>query len=65
MTDDTIEVGDRVINLQTPGIFTVVARDGNLVTIETDTGLRMRMVASAVRRVDGTPPIPADTDDEE
>lgn len=53
MGDGPIEVGDRVINLQVPGIFVVVARRGRLVEIETADGVTMTLVDSAVRRVDG------------
>jgi hypothetical protein len=53
MGDEPIEVGDRVINLQTPGIFVVVARRGRMLRIETAEGVTMTVVDSALRRVDG------------
>src|SRR5258706_6396398 len=48
----TIQLGDRVINLQVPGIFTVVDRTGDLLVIETARGLRMTVLAQQVRRLD-------------
>ena len=52
MASETIEVGDQVINLQVPGVFTVVARRGTLLEIETAQGLRMTVQESSVRRLD-------------
>ena len=52
MTAETIEVGDQVVNLQVPGVFTVLARRGNLLEIETAQGLRMTVLEGAVRRLD-------------
>ena len=52
MAAETIEVGDQVINLQVPGVFTVVARRGTLLEIETAQGLRMTVLEGAVRRLD-------------
>ena len=51
MAEQPIQIGDRVINLQVPGIFTVVSRRGPYVDIETEDGLRMTLVEAAVRRV--------------
>src|SRR5262245_66394939 len=51
MAPDAIQVGDRVINLQVPGIFTVIDRQGSRLVIQTDRGLRMVVLESAVRRV--------------
>jgi len=56
MVDDPIRVGDRVINLQVPGIFVVVARRGAVIDIETDQGVRMTLIDSAVRRIDADRP---------
>src|SRR5262245_45794803 len=57
MGGGAIQLGDRVINLQVPGIFTVIDRDGPHVVIETARGLRMTVLDSQVRRVDdATPP---------
>jgi hypothetical protein len=62
MAADTIEVGDRVVNLQVPGVFQVVARRGAWLDIESAQGVRMTVLAGAVRKLDdGTPPPPADT----
>ena len=52
MAAETIEVGDQVINLQVPGVFTVVARRGTLLEIETAQGLRMTVQEASVRRLD-------------
>jgi hypothetical protein len=56
MGGGAIEVGDRVINLQVQGIFTVIDRQGPHVVIETARGLRMTVLDSQVRRVDDAPP---------
>jgi hypothetical protein len=58
--DETIRVGDRVVTVQVPGIFTVLARRGALVDIENERGVRMTVAVSALRRVDGTPPAAKD-----
>jgi hypothetical protein len=47
-----IQLGDHVINLQVPGIFTVIDRNGELLVIETARGLRMTVLAQQVRRLD-------------
>src|SRR6185369_10553475 len=47
-----IQLGDKVINLQVPGIFTVIDRNGELLVIETARGLRMTVLAQQVRRLD-------------
>jgi hypothetical protein len=47
-----IQLGDRVINLQVPGIFTVIDRAGTLVVIQTPRGLRMAVREAQLRRVD-------------
>ena len=52
MGDGSIEVGDRVINLQMPGVFVVLARRGRMLEIETADGVAMTVIDSAVRRVD-------------
>jgi hypothetical protein len=56
MAGERIEVGDRVINLQMPGVFVVVARRGRVLEIETAEGVAMTVFDSAVRRLDGAPP---------
>ena len=63
MALDSIQVGDQVVNLQVPGIFRVVARRGRLLEIETEQGLRMTVLESAVRRLDDTPPPPPAADE--
>lgn len=52
MDTGPIELGDRVINLQVPGIFTVIDRKGSLLVIQTPRGLRMMVQESQVRRID-------------
>jgi hypothetical protein len=56
MAAQTIEVGDRVVNLQVPGIFYVVARRGALLEIETEQGVRLTVSEVAVRKLDDEPP---------
>jgi hypothetical protein len=66
MAERPIQIGDRVINLQVPGIFTVMRRRGPYFDIETDDGLRMTLVEAALRRVTESPPpgaAAADDDD--
>jgi len=60
MAENPIKVGDRVINLQMPGVFVVTARRGRLIDMETDEGIAMTVLDSAVRRLDDTPPTPSD-----
>jgi hypothetical protein len=52
MGQNGIELGDRVINLQVPGIFTVIDRVGALLVLQTERGLRMTVAEQQVRRVD-------------
>ena len=58
MAEEPIRVGDRVVHLQVPGVFVVVARRGAFIEIENDRGLRMTLAEVALRRVDGAPPTP-------
>src|SRR2546430_12040965 len=39
--DETIQIGDRVVHLQVPGVFTVVARRGAFFEVDSARGLRM------------------------
>ena len=52
MATGTIQLGDRVINLQVPGLFTVIDRRGSLLVLETAKGLRMTVLDSQVRLLD-------------
>ena len=52
MATGTIQLGDRVINLQVPGLFTVIDRRGSLLVLETAKGLRMTVLESQVRLLD-------------
>ena len=58
VTEEPIRVGDRVVHLQVPGVFVVVARRGAFVEVENDRGLRMTLHEVALRRVNGVPPEP-------
>jgi preprotein translocase subunit YajC len=60
MVDERIEVGDRVITTQVPGVFLVVARNGSYLTIETADGLSMTVSDAAVRRLEAESPAPDD-----
>ena len=55
-----IQVGDRVVGTQIPGVFTVLDRRGPLVEIESERGLRMTVVVSSLRKLDGETPVPKD-----
>ena len=55
-----IEIGDRVVHLQVPGVFTVVGRRGPFLHVESPRGLRMTVHETGVRRVEGVPPPPKD-----
>jgi hypothetical protein len=49
--DDKLDIGDRVITLQMPGIFRVVARNGTLLTVEAEKGdVRLTLNEAALRR---------------
>jgi hypothetical protein len=49
--DDRLEIGDRVITLQMPGIFRVVERHGEVLTLHAEkSGVRLRMHEAALRR---------------
>lgn len=51
MEDERLNIGDRVITLQMPGIFRVVARDGEILTIHSEKGgVQLRLYESALRR---------------
>jgi hypothetical protein len=51
-------VGDRVVSLQVPGVFTVVGRRGIFVEIENERGVQLTVAERALRRVNGTPTEP-------
>jgi hypothetical protein len=59
MATETIQLGDRVINLQVPGIFTVIDRQGHMLAIQSPKGLRMTVLDSQLRRVDALAVPPA------
>ena len=60
MAERRIEVGDRVVGTQVPAVFVVTGRRGHLLDLESDRGLRMVSVDSALRRVNGPPPASKD-----
>jgi hypothetical protein len=47
--DEKLNIGDRVITLAMPGIFRVVARDGDILTIESAKGVRLTKHEAALR----------------
>ena len=44
-----LEVGQEVVLMSFPGRFRVVAVDGDVITIENDTGIRKQVLSRAVR----------------
>jgi hypothetical protein len=51
MDDQKLDIGDRVITLQMPGIFRVIGRNGDILTIESiKGGVRLTKHESALRR---------------
>ena len=58
MGGDGIQVGDRVVGTQVPDVLTVLSRTGPLLELESDRGLRMRVMVGSVRKVDGEAPAP-------
>ena len=60
MADLNFQLGDRVVNLQVPGVFRVVGRRGSFFDLESERGLRMTVHAIQLRRLDGPPPEPKD-----
>ena len=53
-----------MINLQVPGLFTVIDRTGQLLVIETAKGLRMRVLDSQVRLLDDVKLVNGSDDDD-
>ena len=60
VSGDGIQIGDRVVHLQVPGVFTVIGRRGGFLEVEGARGLRMTIHQTGLRRVEGTPPTPKD-----
>ncbi len=52
MSGPSIEIGDRVVNLQVPGVFLVVGQRGHLLDIESLAGVRLTVRPEAVRKLD-------------
>lgn len=55
MSDESIQIGDRVVNLQVPGVFLVVGQHGRFLDIESAQGVRLTVRPEAVRRLDDSP----------
>jgi len=60
MAERAIQVGDRVVHTQVPGVFVVKGRRGPLLLVESPRGLRMTLLEKAARRIEGPPAAPAD-----
>jgi len=63
MADDRLRIGDRVITMQMPGIFTVTGQSGPALDIVSDEGVHLRVYESSLRRMDAPPvavPMPDD-----
>ena len=60
--DGPIELGDKVITLQMPGIFTVTGRQGPALVIETDDGVRLAVLEASLRRMYGKADDPSGDD---
>jgi hypothetical protein len=45
-------VGDEVIVMSSPGRFTIVAVDGNVLTIENEQGVSKQVLVQAVRKME-------------
>ena len=58
--EPTIRIGDRVVHLQVPGVFTIVARRGAFFEVDNARGLRMTVHQVGLRRLDGPPSPPKD-----
>ena len=56
MSDGPLQVGDRVITMQMPGIFTVTARAGRGLQITSDEGVMLTVAEASLRRMPSEPP---------
>lgn len=63
MSDGPLQIGDRVITMQMPGIFTVTGRKGRALDIVSDEGVRLTVTEASLRRMDRAPTAPAGPDD--
>ena len=57
MAGEAIQVGDHVISLMVPGVFTVVARRGRMLEIENERGVRMVVSETSVRLFEEPPDV--------
>lgn len=55
MSERPLEIGDRVITMQMPGIFTVTARKGRALEIVSDDGVRLTVTEASLRRMRAAP----------
>lgn len=60
MSDERVQIGDRVITMQMPGIFTVASRTGHVIRIVSDDGVELTVADASVRRLDGAEAATAD-----
>lgn len=58
MPEGPLQIGDRVITMQMPGIFTVSGRRARALDIVSDDGVRLTVSEASLRRMDVTP-VPA------
>jgi len=64
MAEGPLRIGDRVITMQMPGIFTVTGRSGRALDIVSDEGVRLRVMEASLRRMEAAPVAPPDAEDE-
>ena len=50
-----VQLGDEVVSMSAPGRFRVVEIDGSVITIESDSGVRMRVLDRSVRVIEPRP----------
>jgi hypothetical protein len=57
--DPDIRVGDEVILMSAAGRFTVIAVERSVLTLQSQSGVRKRVLVTAVRKVEKAPAAPA------
>lgn len=58
MSDEPLQIGDRVITMQMPGIFTITGRTGRAMEIVSDDGVRLTVSEASLRRIYDAPAAP-------
>jgi hypothetical protein len=58
LSGDTLRVGDVVVTMSYPGMFTVIALEGEQVTMADANGVTRTVIAANVRRVTREPGAP-------